>query len=310
MKVIKPVVVTSAMLTTNIVTTVEPWVAGTYKKGDKRLANNHVFESLVDANTANPLKDDATPKWLDTGAENKMAMFDKGAAQVFGTVGSQRKVFLIGTRTVNSGTIDVTIKPGQVVNSVALFGLTGYRVTVTMTAPDDGEVYRQVISLVDARASGMWEWLFKRIGRKKTFALTDLPAYGDASIRIVIEADASVEATCAMACVGTLTPLGETVFGGTGFGLTDFSVKSVDPFGVEALLERGFRRRVIYDVRIHDEDLEFALDFLEDLRATGAVYIGHESRPATIIFGRYRDLQVTLPNPALHECALDVGGLL
>lgn len=311
MNVIDLISITPAMLASNVLENDAPaWVAGTYALGKTVVRNHHVYESLADNNSAEPGVETSTPlKWLDTGATNRWRMFDKGASQVVGSDGQQQRIYMIGTKTENPGVIDFTLTPGAVVNAVSLFGLAGYRVTVTMTDPVDGEVYRQVTSLVEASASGMWEWLFKPIRRRKALALLDLPAYGTASIRIVIEAAPGGKAACSMAAVGMLVPVGIACFG-TSVGITDYSLKEVDRFGNEVLVEGGYRDRVQYDVRIDTDEVAYQKDFLAGLRARPAVYVGDPDRQETINFGRFRDLQIVLGNPSYSECALDVGGLL
>ena len=312
MDVIEQVDVTPAMLVTNVPLT-EPgavnWVAGTYTLGAKVIKNRHVWESLTDATTVEPGTETTLPlKWLDLGAINAMRMFDKSAAALKGTAGAQRRIYKIGTTTTNPTKIDFTVTPGQVVSAIALFGLTGYQATVTITDPTDGVIRTTTISLVDASANGMWEWLFKPIRRKTTFAILDLPAYGTASIRVVIDADVGGVASCSMASIGVLTTVGESIFG-TAVGITDYSTRDIDDFGNESMTELGFRDRVQFDVRIVTADVSYQKDFLTRLRAKGAVFIGDPARQETIIFGRYRDLQIVLSNPAVSECALDVGSL-
>lgn len=313
MNVIDPVEITPAMLVTNVPST-EPgtvnWVAGSYALGDKVIKARHIWESLAAGNTVEPGAETTTPlKWLDLGAINAWRMFDKGAAVLKGTGGAQVRVYKIGTATTNPGKIDFTITPGQVISGIALFGLSGYRATVSMTDPYDGLVRSTTISLLDPSSKGMWEWLFKPIRRKTTLALLDLPAYGTASIRVVIEAEAGGTATCSMASLGQLVEVGESIFG-TAVGGTDFSTREIDPFGNESIMERGFRDRVQFDVRIISDDVSYHREFLKRLRARGAVYIGDPARQETIIFGRYRDLQIVISNPAISECALDVGSLV
>jgi len=112
-----------------------------------------------------------------------------------------------------------------------------------------------------------------------------------------------------MASVGYLQEIGDACFG-TSFGITDFSLKKVDDFGVETVTERGYRDRVQFDVRIKTDDIDNAKRILIGLRAKGAVYVGDVKRQSTIIFGRFRDLQVVIDNLAVCPCALDVGSLL
>lgn len=311
MKVIPPVTILPTMLTSNVAEDDAPlWAAGSYALGAKVIRNHHVFESLSAANTAIPGEETTTPlKWLDKGATNRWAMFDKSAMQIIDTTTAQRQVYLIGTKTSNLNTIDFTIIPGTVVSAITLFGLAGYRATITMTDPVDGVVYSKVISLVDPTAGDMWEWLFKPIGRIDNLSLTDLPAYGTASIRVLIEATTGTKAECQMATVGQILNLGISCFG-TTIGITDFSSKKVDDFGIEAVIERGYRDRVQYDVRVNTENIYYVKKELTKLRAKGAVYIGTESRQETICFGRYKDLQLVIDNWSISPMALDVGSLL
>lgn len=313
MRMIKPASILPANLTSNVPETDAPaWAAGTYKTGDRVVKNNHLFESLADNNTTDPAADSATvPKWLDTGATNRWRMFDKSAGQVV-TLGSgkvQRRVSKIGTFTTNPNTIDITIKPGTVVNGLALFGLVGYQVTVTMNDPVDGVVYGpETVSLVDPTAGDMWEWLFTDVGRVDSFCLTDLPAYGTATIRIVIEAGQGGTAQCDMAVVGKVVDLGEALMG-INFGITDFSAKEVDTFGNEYVAEGGYRYKVTYPIAIYPDLITSFKRLLIEYRAKPAVWIGDEDREWSLIYGRYRDLNVVTPHDAFSECTLEVGAL-
>lgn len=311
MKVIPPVTILPTMLTSNVAEDDAPvWVAGTYALGDKVIKNHHVFESLSATNTATPGAETVTPlKWLDKGATNRWAMFDKSAMQIVEDTTTQRRVYLIGTKTSNLNSIEFTIVPSEVISAVTLFGLAGYRVTVTMTDPVDGVVYSKVVSLVDPTAGDMWEWLFKPIGRIDNLSLTDLPAYGTASIKVLIEASVGTNAECQMATIGQILNLGVSCFG-TTIGITDFSSKKVDDFGVESVIERGYRDRVQYDVRLETENVYYVKKELAKLRSKGAVYIGTESRQETIVFGRYKELQLVLDSWSISQMALDVGSLL
>lgn len=313
MMMIKPATITPANLTSLVPENDAPaWAAGTYKNGDKVISNHHVFESLADSNTADPAKDDpAVPKWLDRGATNRWRMFDKSAGQVVasGTGKVQRRVSQIGVFTANPETIDITITPGSVVTGLALFGLVGYQVTITVNDPVDGVVYGpEVISLVDPSAGDMWEWLFTPVDRIDNLVLTDLPAYGTASIHILIEAGTGGTAQCEAAVVGEVVDLGESIIGAS-FGITDYSSKDVDTFGTEFVIERGFRNKVTFPIAIWPEQVATFRRLLTEYRARPAVWIGDESLEWTLIYGRYRDLNVVRPHGAFYECTLEIGAL-
>lgn len=314
MMMIKPVGITPANLYSSVPETDAPaWVAGTYKKGARVIQNHHVFESLLDSNDVEPAKDSATaPKWLDTGATNRWRMFDKSAGQVITQASGQvqRQVTLLGTLTSNPTSIEVDITPGSVVNALALFGLSGYQATITMTDPVDGVVYGpKVVSLVDPAAGDMWEWLFTSVERVDAFALTDLPAYGTARIHILVEAGAGGTAACSMAVAGQVVTLG-TALMGAQFSITDFSTKEKDTFGNDYVTERGYSYNVTYPISIPDGQVTSFRRLLTQYLTRPAVFIGDLKREWTLIYGRFGDLNVVCPNGKYSECTLEVGALI
>lgn len=314
MRMIKPATIAPANLDSKVPQNDAPaWASGTtYKVKDRVIRNNHVFESLADTNTTDPATDSATaPKWLDVGATNRWRMFDKSAGQVVtqGSTTVQRRVSQIGVFTSNPTSIDLTVTPGSVVTGLALFGLAGYQVTVTMTDPVDGVVYGpSTISLVDPSAGDMWEWLFTPANRIDSLVLTDLPAYGTASIRVLIEAGTGATARCETMAVGEVVDLGESIMGAQ-FGITDYSSKDVDAFGNEYVIERGFRNKVTFPIAIWPDRVNYFRRLLTEYRARPAVWIGDESLEWTLIYGRYRDLNVVRNHGAFSECTLEVGAL-
>ena len=142
MRLIKPVEITPAkLISSNVPETEHPaWSAtATYVLGDRVLLNHTIYEALAAVPAGvkpgeEVVTKDAPAKWLDRGKDNRWRMFDNKVESL----------------TTNPSTIVVTIKPGAVVNSLALFNLQGKSVTVSMVDPVEGEVYRKEVSLVDA----------------------------------------------------------------------------------------------------------------------------------------------------------------
>lgn len=316
MKIIEPITVLPTMLTSNVPETeagATVWAAGPYAIKSLVIRNHHVYEALAAATSTDiPGAETVVPfKWLDKGPTNPWRMFAKDAMQLIPNStpsGAQQAVYLIGTKTTNFNNIQVTIVPGVVTNAIALFGLVGNKLEIIMTDPVEGIIYNKVIDLVDYAAYNMWEWLFKPLSYVGNLAILDLPSYGSATIMIKITAAPGTNAECSMLTLGQLNNLGLSCFG-TDIGITDFSVKKQDDFGNEFVLERGFRDRVRYDVRLNTSDVYRVKQVLTKLRAKGAVYIGDEKRQETILFGRYKDLQIVLSSHSISECVLDVGSL-
>lgn len=303
MKLINPAPITGAALTSsNVAETVPAWsVSRTdYAKGERVLDANHVWEWLADAKgntTVKPSADTSTPaKWLDTGASNRWKMFDKKAGNTW----------LIGTATTNAETIDVTLTPGQVVNSIALFGLDASSVQVIMKV-GDRELVNKTITQERRGVNSWYDYYFTPIDRAETMVLTGLPAYGTATFRIIVKNPNGI-ARVGLLALGRLVEVGTSVFG-TSISIQSYSTTTVDQFGNETIVSRGSRRIVDYDVRIPTADLSRVVRLLDQLRDTVCVYIGDEAKEASITVGRFENLRINISNPRYCEATAEVRSL-
>lgn len=293
MRVIRPAAITeTSLLSSNVPENDYPaYAAGTYKVGDRVLYQHHIFESLADSNTAAPT--DST-KWLDLGADNRWRMFDKKAGTKY----------LIGLTTTNQNVIDVTIRPGNVVNALGVFNVKAATIQVTMTDPIDGVVYDRIVTMADTGALNWYDYYFTPIEKRETTVLLDLPAYGTADVRIQINQPGGT-AAAGLIVLGSSTDIGDAVWG-SGVGLQSYSQTNEDEFGNMTIVSRGSRRIVDYDVRIPTDRISSVFRMLEKLRDTPSVYVGHESMESTITVGRFENLSTNLANPAFCEMSLEV----
>ena len=291
MRLIKPVEITPAkLISSNVPETEWPaWVPGSYGLGDKRIKDHHIYESLAAANTADPT--DAT-KWLDLGFTNRWRMFDNKVESL----------------TTNPGTIVVTIRPGAVVNSLALFNLQGKSVTVSMVDPGEGEVYRKEISLVDAGVTNWCDWFFEPIGIRTDVVVLDMPAYGSADIVLTIDAGPELAAVGHLV-IGAVKQIGTALYG-SSVGINDYSRKSTDDFGNTVVIKRSFSNRADFDIALDTSEVTRVRRLLADLRATPVVWIGEESYEATILFGFYKDFQIVFSGPTVSDCSITVEGVI
>lgn len=92
-------------------------------------------------------------------------------------------------------------------------------------------------------------------------------------------------------------------------GITDYSRRVTDDFGVTTVVRRGFARRM---------SLRFALDYtavdavqaqLADLRATPALWVADDRYRALAIRGIFKDFDIDLAVPPQSYCSLTVDGL-
>lgn len=297
MKIIPPITVTPALLTsTNVAITETAWVAGTYTTGTRRYVGTDLYEVVASPSTADsPTVGVArpVPTWLLVGKINRFKMFD----------------FRIGDATTRTGTIEVTIAPGQVVNAVAAFEVAANTVEVTMTDPVEGLVYSRTITLSDDSEVLDWNsYFFAPIRRASEFVLTDLPSYGSAGVEITFDAGASA------AQVGELVLGAQRVLGvsliDVSVGIDDFSRKERDEFGNFEIVERSFAKTMDLGVFVENNRISLTTKALADNRAKPAVYIGDETKLETLILGFYRNFAVLRTGPITSEMSIEIEGLI
>jgi len=295
MRIIKPVAVTPAILTSSNApeTDYAAWSAATaYAVGNKVTYNHRNYEALVASTGANPETDTSDPpKWLDLGATNRWQMFDDSVSSL----------------TEQAGSIAVELQPGTVINSVALFNLLGRSATVTLTDPVDGIVYQRTVSLVDAGVTDWYEWYFAPIGRQTDFVLLDLPAYGTATLSVTVD-NASDTAACGHLVMGRQAEIGVALYG-SGVGITDYSRKEADAFGNSMVVERSFSKRAEFDVMVETHQISRVQRLLAGIRAKPVVWIGAEGYESTVLFGYYRDFSISISGPSASDATITVEGL-
>lgn len=297
MRVVRPASVTpTTLLSSNVALDDAPaWTAGTYSTGQTVLHNLHVYESVADSNAVEPGNETATPfKWIDLGACNRWRMFDKRAGQKW----------LLGKFTENPGSIDLTIRPGQVVNAIGLVGVSGTSVRVVMTAPGEGTVYDKTVQMADTGVMNWYDYWFAPFERRDNVAMFDLPAYGNADVQVIVSAPGGT-AQVGTLVLGSAMEIGMAVYG-TGLGLVSYTRTDEDDFGNVTLVPRGSRRTVDFDLRIPTGQIGAAMRVLEKLRDVPSLYVGDAGMDTTIIVGRFERLATVISNPALCDMTLEV----
>jgi len=296
MQIIKPIDITEAVLVASNVPEDDypPWSSSTsYLVGDRCLRNRRIYEALVANSNVDPAGPATNPaNWLDLGMDNRWRMFDDK----------------VGSQTSQSGSVAVTLQPHAVINALALFNLQGSAVTVTMTDPAEGEVYRRTVSLVDAGVSNWYDWFFAPIGRHTDLVLLDLPAYGTAQLSVTLD-NAADPAACGHLVVGTQVELGVALYG-TNVGITDYSRKDVDEFGNAIVVERAYSKRAEFDLRLDTARVAAVQRLLASLRTRPVVWIGEQSYEATIVFGFFKDFNLSISGPSISDATLTLEGLV
>ncbi len=299
MIIIKPASVTASTLTaSNVAETDYPaWTAGTYTVGNRVIYDHKIYEVVATSTTDRPdLGAAAVPAtWLFVSPTNRYKMFD----------------IALGSGTVNSGSINVTVTPTTVCNSVVLFNVDGATAQLIVRTSGGTIVYDQTVSLADySDLNSYFNYYFLPIAETgaSELAFIDIPNYSGASFQLIIDAGGGT-ATCGEMIIGQKSALAVTNFG-TSVGIKDYSVKTIDDFGNVTITTRPYSKRADYDVTVETAQVSQFTKFLASIRSTPAVYIGDPLRGETIVLGYYRDFSVVLSNPSISECSMSVEGLI
>lgn len=295
MKIVTPQPITSATLTaSNVAITETLWTAGTYTLGQERYVGTRLYRVIVATTTDNPTVGVTLtpPSWQDIGAINRFKMFDD----------------VISTQTTRTGTVVVTVDPGQVINAAAFFGLAGNTINVTMNDPVEGVVYNQTKTLQDNTLIADWyAYFFELIYPLTDAVFTDLPTYLNATITVTIDAGAAT-AACGEMVIGRQALLGTANFG-TSISIQDYSIKTTDAFGNTVVEQRRFSKRADYDVTVETSRVSTVQKLLADIRTTPTVFIGEDDKPETVVYGFYKSFDIVISTPSISDCAIEVEGL-
>jgi len=295
MKAVKPTAITAAMLvSTDATETYTAWNAATaYIVGDivLRTTTERLYQRLVAGTTATAPESDTT-NWLDIAPSNKWAMFDGE----------------ISTATTKSTSLTVVLKPGYV-NSLALFGLVGSNLAVTVRDALAGNIVYTLSQDLDGTIIADWyQYFFEPAVQLAEVVLTDLPPYLDGHITIAITGGGTVK--CGILLAGTVYTLGDTEAGASA-SIIDYSRKDTSAAGITSFVRRAYSKRMSARLMLPNAQLNKVQRVLADLRATPCAWIATDAsgfEPLTI-YGFYRDFSIDVAYAVLSYCSLEIEGL-
>lgn len=251
-----------------------------------------VYQSLADDNSG-LYPPDNPGAWQDLGATNRWAMFDQFAT----------------TQTVQSGQISVRIGCGGC-DVLGLFRVDA--VNVSLTVYDGGEaVFSQEIDLAEMDIVSSWyDYFFSPYSYREDL-LVALPLFDGAEVEVVFN-NPDGQAACGLLAVGKGYYLGETQFE-PKVGLLDYSKIQTDKFGRTYLSQGAFAKSVELDVEIANASLDKVRRKLTAVRGQAVIWdanndgCGYES---LIVYGFFRQFELTIPGCQTSICTLDIEGLI
>ena len=251
------------------------------------------YESLVAGNTGNALTDET--KWFLLGATNKGAMFD----------------FLRSTATESPTSLTVVIAPGERINSLALLGLVGSSVTVSMDSAlgsPSTNYYYHTEDLTTREAFDWYSYFFKPFAVKHNVVLFDLPPYAATYITITIAGN-NVE--CAACVLGSYTYIGQVLNDAVSDVLNFSTVTRDFAGGTNAMVQRRNVPKTNQTLLLDKTRVNAVRALRDELNATPAVWVGIDVDTdgyfeALLILGFYKQFSINLSMPEQAVITLEL----
>lgn len=299
MNVIKPVLIEDAQFASSTIPEDDygVWSSGTtYALADNVIYAHRIYESLQASNLAHtPGAVGSETWWLDAGPTNQWAMFDQE----------------ISTPTIStSNSMTIVLQPG-LINSVAMLELAGTYAHVTMAFGAD-TVYDQTLYFDSTPIEDWYEYFFKDYNTAAEIVFEDLPSYREGVLTIVIVNEGAV-AQCGSLIVGSAYELGLVQYGARA-GIIDYSRKETNVFGATTIVKRKYSKRMSLELQLDNFDIRRVQALLAQLRSTPCLWIGVPEDTITygplVVFGFYRDFQITVAYPTSSMCSLEIEGMI
>ena len=296
--VVRPIVVTDPVIISSTVPEdpLAAWAAATtYPLGARAyLASTHkIYQSLQAGNLNHTPTGLATDLWwVEVSATNRWKLFDTSNS----------------TSTVAANNMTYVLRPGSVVNCVALLGVVASSVRIRMTDPVDGLVYDRTFLLSGVLPGSNWyDYFFAQVTAKDQVLAMDLPPYSQADIQIDVIGGATV--SCATCVMGYQRLIGKGVHYGARVGIQDYSRTQTNDFGDTEFVQRAFAKRADVTVTLDNGQVTAVQSFLAGLRAVPCLWVGYEDIGALTIFGFYKEFNIVVKYFSESDCDISLQGL-
>ena len=281
------------------------WVQGaTYSLGQvvsRTTPTTHKLYTNVSAGASSIAPESAPTVWSEKSPTNRWGAFD---AQV----SSSSKAY---------ETMTYLLKPGRI-NSLAILGVSAASVGISLVLPTTGEiVYNSSLDLNGGNAVGNWyEYFYEPIYQTETVAITnlldatllDVYPYSEAVLAITLSYPSNI-VSLGVLVVGISAELGSTQTAPT-VGIIDYSKKEVDEFGNVSIIVRTFSKRVSAKVLFASNKTDSINQILAQYRSYPLVWVGAQGLyTSLIVYGFYKDYDITIENIIMSSCSLTIEGL-
>lgn len=221
------------------------------------------------------------------------------------TTGSQS-----GTHTAIAD-LCVVVTPG-ICNGVAALDVSGVSAVKCEMFNGATLVYTETQDVDNTLISNWYEYFFEPYDVFTDFIFGPLPPYPSATVKLTFTPTASGSTIhCGAALYGNTVEIGTVEHGATA-GITDYSRKETDEFGITTLVERGFSKHTSYNMQITNQQLRRVFSTLAALRATPAVWVASDDSKFTPLtaFGYPKDWGINVQYADYSSVSLEIEGML
>jgi hypothetical protein len=287
MKVIPPITITDAMLTSS--TVAEPsagetaWNAATnYAVGTQviRTTTHRIYQNQI-AGVDATLPENAPTRWLDVGPTNRWAMFDT----------------LRNSASTAATSLTVVLTPGRRIDSIALMGLVGESVTISMTS-GGSPVYSATENLILRNTTSWSQYFFGAFRYAGSIVKFDLPPYTNGIITVTVSR-ASGNVALGALVIGQAVFLGKVLDQPKNDAL-NFSSYTRAFDGTSVLVQRRSVPTGSMQILAAPTDVDKLRDVRSDLNAVPAVWSGLDDKirnpnfEALLFLGIYKEFSIAL----------------
>lgn len=247
---------------------------------------NKIYESLypnVDRYPPDNTQQEQ-PAWLLVGPVNLWSMLNP--------VPDQR------TRGMNE--IYVEVSPASPVTAVGAHGLEGTSIRVQVFSATGTTLTDRTTALTYESTIGS--------GLYSEAVFSQLPWASGARIRVTVSNPGKL-AICESLVFGEYKTIGATQ-PLAAVNVIDPSEKVFDTFGRAYAKRRDQKKGVTATVVVPRDSIDYCQSILANLRATPTTWVTEETIPLSIVYGMYRDFEISLDSPRHGTCRLEVGPII
>ena len=260
-----------------------------YRRGRKVIVQdgyNKIYESVYPQSGMYPPgnTDQEQPAWILVRPVNLWSML--------GSVPDQR--------TQNNDEIYLKLAPKARVNAIGVHGVEANYINVKVWDAQSNLVEDRTVNLSYTTTHDS----VVVTGRYTDTVIVHLPEHPQGVIEVTLAAPGE-KVFCETMTFGEARALGTTQPSARVTGI-DPSLKAFDVFGRAYVQKRDMERSVSASVAIPWRKVDYTHKALADLRATPATWVASDAIPISIVYGMYRDFEISLSNRQVGLCNLDI----